>query len=305
MSIKVNLESIPYDNRLKIDKNLEVKIFNKFSAFPKIIYPYEIITDDIILPFSFGVRELKLSRVKRCDLPEINIDFNTDLRPEQKIVVSESKKILSKKGSIIISCYTGFGKTICSINLACTIKLKTLIIVNKLILIKQWEESLTQFCSDQVKIQKLSTKSSLEEDADFYIMNAQNIEKMGRNFFKNIGLVIVDEAHLIMAETLSKSLQYIHPRYLLGLTATPYRPDGLNILLDFYFGPDKIIRKLHREHIVYKVSTEFSPVVEYTTNNKINWGSLLDSQANEIERNDLIIDILKYFKDSIPYYTQI
>jgi hypothetical protein len=30
-------------------------------------------------------------------------------------------------------------------------------------------------------------------------MNAQNVEKKGRDFFSDVGLVIVDEAHMIMA----------------------------------------------------------------------------------------------------------
>ena len=53
------------------------------------------------------------------------------------------------------------------------------------------------------------------------------------------------------------------------MSATPYRPDGLNILLDLYLGPDKIIRKLHREHIVYRVNSGFVPTIELTENGKI------------------------------------
>ena len=170
----------------------------------------ELLDSDIILPFSYAFRHIKINRPERKQLDSINITFNTDLRDEQKKVVSESTKLLSKKGSVIISCFTGFGKTICSIYLACKIGLKTLIIVNKIILIKQWEESIQQFCSENVSVQKLTSKSNKKE-SDFYIINAQNVEKMGRDFFNDIGLVIVDEAHLIMAERLSKSLQYVQP----------------------------------------------------------------------------------------------
>ena len=60
-------------------------------------------------------------------------------------------------------------------------------------------------------------------------------------FFKDIGVCIIDEIHCIMAEGLSKCTQKILPRYLIGLSATPYREDGLNILLDLYFGEEKIM----------------------------------------------------------------
>jgi superfamily II DNA or RNA helicase len=117
---------------------------------------------------------------------------------------------------------------------------------------------------------------------------------MGKSFFSDIGTVIVDEAHLIMAETLSRCLQWVTPRYLIGLTATPYRPDGLNALLDLYFGKYKIIRTLWREHLAYKVSTGFKPTIELAQNGRVNWGIVLDSQANNIDRNELIIKLLKY-----------
>lgn len=100
---------------------------------------------------------------------------------------------------------------------------------------------------------------------------------------------------MIMAETLSKSLQYTFPRYLIGLTATPYRPDGLDILLTLYFGQHKIIRQLYREHTVYKVSTGFKPPIERTIQGRVNWGAILDAQANNQDRNELIIKIIQNF----------
>ena len=120
-------------------------------------------------------------------------------------------------------------------------------------------------------------------------MNAQNVEKMGSAFFADVGTVIIDEAHLIMAETLSKSLQHVFPRYLIGLTATPYRPDGLDKLLTLYFGNRKIIRELHREHIVQKVVTGFKPTIEYAVNGRVDWGTVLDSKANDEWRKELIV----------------
>jgi superfamily II DNA or RNA helicase len=191
--------------------------------------------------------------------------------------------------------YCGFGKSSTSMKLSCDIGLKTLIIVNKLILIKQWEEGIKTFCPN-ASVQKLTTKSK-KDNCNFYIINAQNVEKMGKSFFSDIGTVIVDEAHLIMAETLSRCLQWVTPRYLIGLTATPYRVDGLNALLDLYFGKYKIIRTLWREHIAYKVSTGFKPTIELAQNGRVNWSSVLESQASDIDRNELIIKILKHYSE--------
>jgi superfamily II DNA or RNA helicase len=195
----------------------------------------------------------------------------------------------------LLGDFTVTHNTICAIHMAAGIGFRTLIIVNKIVLMRQWEESILKFCPDSI-VHRITTKSP-KKPGDFYIMNAQNVEKKGIEFFSDVGLVIIDEAHMIMAETLSKSLQYIYPRYLVGLTATPYRPDGLNILLQLYFGRHKIIRKLHRKHIVYKVDTGFIPKVERTFQGRVNWGSILDQQANCVHRNELILRIIESHVD--------
>jgi superfamily II DNA or RNA helicase len=295
MSLKINTETLSNETIDKINENLIVRI-NNGSSLVKTLYMYEIINENIYLPFSYAVNELKRKRRLRSDFSIMNIDFAASLRDQQKVVKEEAINLLNKTGSVIISCYTGFGKSICAINLAQTIKLKTLIIVNKIVLINQWKESILNFCPDS-NIQKLTSKSAFDSTADFYIINAINVEKLGKEFLKDIGLVVVDEAHLIMAETLSKSLKYISPRYLIGLTATPYRPDGFDVLLELYFGKNKIIREMKREHFVYKVYTGFKPEMEKCENGKINWGALLKSQSEDEKRNELIVNIVKKFKD--------
>jgi superfamily II DNA or RNA helicase len=296
MSICVKIDDIPWEIRKKINTDLEIKIENKFSGGePRVIYPFEIEGDNIILPFAYALTKGKIKRPTRESLLPAETSFEGVLRSEQKEVRKEAIKQLSSSGSILLSMFCGFGKSATSMKIASDIGLKTLVIVNKIILIKQWEEGINIFCPN-ASVQKITTKSK-KEDCDFYIINAQNVEKMGKSFFSDIGTVIVDEAHLIMAETLSRCLQWVHPRYLIGLTATPYRVDGLNLLLDFYFGKYKIIRTLFREHIAYKVSTGFKPIVEKAINGRVNWSSVLESQANDTERNELIIKILKHYSE--------
>jgi superfamily II DNA or RNA helicase len=297
MSLILHIDELSDNAREIINDELKIKMDDKYSFGPvRYMIPYELTGDNQLkLPFAFGVRRLKIKRPLRTEFSSIGVEFEGVLRPEQSLVKTEAIPILNKKGSIILSMYCGFGKTITGINIACTIGFKTLIIVNKIVLMTQWEESIKQFCP-RASVQKVTTKSKKKE-CDFYIINAINAEKMGKEFFKDIGCVIVDEAHLIMAETVSKCLQSVSPRYLIGLTATPYRPDGLNALLDFYFGDDKIIRELWREHLVYKVSTGFKPTIELASNGRVNWGVVLDSQSKDPDRNELILRIICHFRE--------
>jgi len=297
MSIITDIDKLPYEVREQLCKDLELKIENNFGVgAPKYIYPYTVVGNSIKIPFAYAVDTLKLNRLPRTNFSQRQVKFTGSLRPEQKVVRKEAITKLSSKGSVIVSCYTGFGKTALAIELGATIGFKTLVVVNKIVLINQWRDSILKFCPD-ARVQCVTTKSVKDPENDFYIINAQNVEKMGGGYFSDIGLCLVDEVHMIMAEGLSKCMQYISPRYLVGLSATPYRPDGLDKLLEFYFGIRKIVRKLWCPHTVYKVDTGYTPPVERNLQGRLNWGAILDSQANNVERNDLIIRIIRQFSE--------
>ena len=299
MSCAVELNKLSQEQEEKIGEDLELKMEKKGGYGSKkntYVYPYHIDDKNILhLPFAYGYKTLKKQRPPRSSFPKADLKFVGKLRENQKEIKKEAVDILSKKGSIIISCYTGYGKTITGINIASGIKFKTLVVVKLVNLMKQWEKNIKAFCpSNTVQQIKPGCKKI---DADFYIINATNMHKFGADYFSDIGTVIVDEAHLIMAEKLSVCMQHVHPRYLIALTATPYRPDGLNILLELYFGSYKIYRKLYRKHTIYKVKTGFVPTIELTNSGTVNWNIVLDSQAYDEKRNDIIIDIVQKFKE--------
>ena len=194
----------------------------------------------------------------------------------------------------LLGDFTVTHNTATIIHVAATkVKLKTLVITHRVVLVNQWKKALKNFCPD-ASVQVLTPKSE-DKDCDFYIMNAINVPKKEKEFYSDIGYVIVDEAHCIMSKVLSKCMCMVAPRYLTGLSATPYREDGLNILFDLFFGKNLIHRKLYRPHKVYKCKTSFVPTVELAVNGRINWGSLLDSQAMDPERNEMIVSIVKKF----------
>ena len=297
MSRKILIDSIPMEKREYIMKDLEIKIEPSnfaYNARTTYIYPFDITDTHAFLPFAYAK---KYPRPPRDSSSETKIRFNGSLRPHQKEVKSEAISCLNKYGSVLLSCHCGWGKTAAAIYISTKIGMKTLIITHRIVLINQWKQALKRFCPDS-KIQVLTAKSELK-DADFYIMNAMNVPKHDRKFYKNMKTVLVDECHLIMSEILSKSLYMVTPRYLIGLSATPYREDGLNILLDLYFGKRKIVRELFREHHAYKLKTNFIPKVELARNGRINWGVLLDSQSNDLDRNEMIVRLVKLLKDRV------
>lgn len=306
---------------MKIQKDLIKKIeygnkqygMNQF----KTIYMYHISSDEVKnrpcnIPFSYGLKlaskkNIEIERPNRKILGSIHYEFKGCLRDDQRNCRDQALTILQSHKSVMLSCYTGFGKTVTAINMASKIKLKTFIVVPKKPLLSQWESEIRKFLPDSkvMIVEPSKIKNMIDYNPDFCIINACNIHKMDKNFLKTYGFVIVDEAHLQMTEKLSENLLHLTPRYLLGITATPYREDGYNVLFELFFGEEKIKYTLNRKHTVYKVKTGFTPhedkYIKHGPNykTKIDWNCILDEQSKDEKRNTLIINIVKHFKDRV------
>jgi superfamily II DNA or RNA helicase len=308
MSIALESKDVSVELEDKILKEVFVKkieggnfSFNKFKPKDKLIQPIRVNDDKtkVYIPFDWALQNIKnAKRLSREQFTKINTTFNTTLRSTQKEVKDDCISALNKRGSILISLYPGCGKTALAIYLSSKIGLKTLIICHRIILIEQWIKAIERFIVNPkigfVKPSLSVKKMEKAKNSDFLIVNAQNIKTLGEEFFKDVGLVVIDEIHCILAESLSECLGYLSPRYIIGLSATPHRSDGLDKLLDFYFGDgNKIIRELHHPHIVYKIDTG----IEYEEDSKTEWSAMISSQCLHEKRNDLIVDIALHFKD--------
>lgn len=231
---------------------------------------------------------------KTFELPYCNIDnsesieFLAQLRPEQTSIRSYCDDKLKKDGHAIISARPGFGKTITSLAIACTLKVKTMIVVNKLVLINQWIQSIKEFTTARVQYVKPSTKV-LDPLASLYIVNAINVSKKPRVFWSSVKFLIVDEIHQIVTGVLSRSLLKFVPRYILGLSATPYRFDEYDMVIPWFFGENKIGKGLHVNHNVYIIKTGWEPRMIRYTRKGLDWSLLLTEQCEDDGRNEIVV----------------
>lgn len=198
---------------------------------------------------------------------------------------------LSDNGRFLLGNGVVTHNTVTSISVSCKIKLKTMILVHRIMLLEQWADSIRKnVCEDAYQI--IYPKSEIDVEKDFFIINAANVCKYPREVWKRlkIGTVIVDECHLMMTKAFVEALTFFTPRYLIGLSATPYRPDGFDALLSLYFGSERILRELKCPHHVFKIETGME--WENVTNEKgeIIWNSILTQQMMNEERNRWIVD---------------
>ena len=198
---------------------------------------------------------------------------------------------LSGNHMFLLGDFTVTHNTITMVKVATKIRLPTLFAVNnKIILMDQIKESIEQFCeSPRIQMLTNSKDRTIQPNMDFYIANTINLPKYRLDELrKHIRVVILDECHTVVSEKSTIAILNLHPKYMIGLSATPYRYDDKQYLIEAFFGNNVLTYERQREHTVIVVRTSFSPVIEKTKNNQVNWSKLLNDQANDIERNLLI-----------------
>ena len=184
----------------------------------------------------------------------IDVEFKGQLRDEQSLALSH---LLQHHTGILLGT-TAFGKTIVAIRLIAEKKINTLILVDKISLLTQWRERLSEFLEinetfPEEKItntpkrgrkKKISVigqigggKNALSGIIDIAVMQSLSRQGEVKECVKNYGLVIADECHHASALTYEQILKTIHAKYIYGLTATPTRKDGHHPILFMHCGP--------------------------------------------------------------------
>lgn len=310
MSIQIPLSIFNHKEKEQLLKNLTVKsqgsIDEKKKDYNKDItlYGFEIINDNILLPFSYCHNFLS-SKLKKHDFdmkypnshktyPKCNeYKFPFELRYLHKEIKPESIEILNRTHSLLLSLYTGGGKTFFALHLAKKMRLITAVSVKGIKLIEQWKDSIKKFCPGAT-YQVITGKSKIKK-VDFYIFNMTNIKKRKLTDFLHVGLLICDEVHTLCTPDNMNTLFYFQPKYLLGLSATPYRTDKLSDLLHLYFGIEIIERKLNRPFNSYCCYTDFIPKIEHNSQGGLDWNSVIRNTCEEEVIIDLIVDIARFF----------
>jgi superfamily II DNA or RNA helicase len=152
-------------------------------------------------------------------------------RPQQNAHDLCVRQLCDTGGSLLIlPC--GFGKTVVSLAVAASLKRKTLVIVAAVELSRQWVERITQFLGCEVGYIQ---GDNFDVDKNIVVAMLQTLLRRKPDL-SMFGTCIVDEAHHIAARSFSQVMPLVTSRYILALSATPNRKDGLKKLLLWTLG---------------------------------------------------------------------
>lgn len=194
----------------------------------------------------------------RIDGRKTSYECLITLRDYQKKYLAEHKEELSSEG-YLIEAPCGGGKTILGIYQAHKVGRQALVVVPTYYLAKQWATRISETTTASVAILSSSdSKVMLDRDFTIVVTDLFTCRVLPEELVNNIGLVILDEAHRIGAETYLPILDEIPARWRIALTATFRRTDNVHKILAYHFGKVAKMPQVFPPPYVYAVRTNIS-----------------------------------------------
>jgi superfamily II DNA or RNA helicase len=299
---------------LKKELNVRPIAIPGYTDDPEFYPVYRLSESRIYVPKYYGLEKFK-DRFKDEDIvnkertgTSIALKFSGTLRDDQLNYANRLLKHLSINDACIPCAKTGEGKTVFTLDMICRIAKKTLIIVHKDFLLTQWSERIKQFVRESGNNCNVSIirGKTIDVSGSIVIGMLQSIsmKEYPKGTFDDFGLVVIDECHHICAKTFSKALFKIGTKKMIGLSATPDRPDGLTRVLKWFLGP--IIQK--EQVVSVRIETPEVRIIKakYSTDIKIkyhqkkgltvpNVPDLITQISKDSLRNEQILEqIVKY-----------
>lgn len=228
-------------NKLRSDLMMKPKVLDKFQSITPSFPIYYESSTRYYVPRHWGIKhfgEPEASIVSEgLPLPS-EIAFRTTFPPHD--FQNEIMQTFLDKGANGLICVPcGYGKTFMALNLAVKLKRRFLIIVDKEFLMNQWKAEIENFIQG-ARVGILQA-NKVQMDADQYDVTICMIQTICRRefpngFFDQYGFTIFDECHHLGAAYFCNALRKIQTRWMLGLSATPDREDGLTCVFEAFLG---------------------------------------------------------------------
>ncbi len=174
-----------------------------------------------------------LSSSKVISIEQIKLEPN-----EMQAKFIEQLNIIRKNGgrrALLISA-TGTGKTYAAAFALRDMKpRRALFLVHREIILKQAIKSFKNVFGETQTFGLLAGSTN-ESDRDYVFATMQTMANHYIDFAKDtFDVIVVDEAHRAGANSYQKMMDYFTPKFWLGMTASPDRPDGFDVYKAFNY----------------------------------------------------------------------
>ena len=306
----IKKENLEIKEQVEIRKDLMATPFvPKSSPIKPISFPiYRESSRKFYIPRFYGIEtygEPDINKLK--DGKPIALNFKGKLRDYQEPIVNAYMKHAKIKGSGLLEIHTGGGKTVLALKIIELLKQKTLIIVHKEFLMRQWKERIEEFLPD-ARIGKIQGSIIDIENKDIVLgmLQSLSMKEYDSNIFDDFGFTIIDETHHISSQVFSRVLFKIVTKYALGLSATLKRTDGLTKVIKMFLG-DVVYKKERKgendvlvKSIHYETNDEDFNELKLDWRGNIAYSSMIKKICEYNDRRDFILKVLEdMLKDKI------
>jgi superfamily II DNA or RNA helicase len=208
---------------------------------PKEIRGYRVDGDQSIVPRGFSRQLLGILhqagvqyRIEdhRRTLPPVDFDFRGKLRDFQETAVVT----MGSRDFGTLAAPTGSGKTIMALALVARRRQPALVVVHTRELLEQWIDRIGAFLGIPAHEVGVIGGGKMEVGQKITVGLVQSLYKGAREVAPHIGHLVADEAHRCPSRTFTEAVTAFDCRFMLGLSATPWRRDGLSRLIFWHLG---------------------------------------------------------------------
>jgi len=229
----------------------------------------------------------------RRTFPQVDFEFNGELRPFQAKAVND---VLRHQFGTL-SAPTGSGKTVMALHVIAERRQPTLIVVHTRELQNQWIDRIQTFLGippDEVGVIGNGKRTVGEK---ITVALVQTLYKCAYEVSPKIGFLIVDECHRTPSRTFTEGVSAFDSKYMLGLSATPWRRDKLSQLIFWHLGD--VVHTIRKRDLIESgdilsaevvtrqtdFTTLLDPSAEYS---KVVSELTRDTRRNQLIANDVI-----------------
>jgi len=207
-------------------------------------------------------------------------EFFLNLRDEQ----TKAKKEILKNDYSLFIAPPGFGKTAVASAIISERRVGTLILVHKTVLLEQWSKRLSEYFKIDIKSIGVLGKGKKKLNGSLDVATLQSL-KNRPELIENYSQIIIDEAHHMPAVSFEIPLKKFKGKYVLGLSATPKRKDGMEAIMYLQCGDivHESVRKSTVKHTLKTITTQYDTFMDHFT-------MMLGEIAEDEIRNRQIID---------------
>lgn len=169
---------------------------------------------------------------KRRELAPVAMTFSGDLKPFQKIAADE----MLKKEFGTLCAPTGSGKTVIALYMIAHRGQPAVIVVHTKDLALQWMARISTFLNVPEADIGLIGAGKKQTGRPITVAMVQSLYPCAEEIAAGCGYIVVDECHRTPSRTFTEALGAFDSRYMLGLSATPWRRDKLSKLIFWHLG---------------------------------------------------------------------